>query len=308
VQRIACIRQAPSVSCALLRGTVFEMAHKRLKGKNKTKGSNVRKSLKEQAKKKSKKQANQPEGAKAAPPPAKVDGPEPVNKKQAKAQALLEKQNRSLYSGNERVLLVGEGNFSFARALCEHLGSGAGIYATALDSEAEVKTKYPDAAEHRRVIEDKLAGTTLLGVDATRLHKVKEFRGAFKKVVFNFPHIGGGEKDVEKSVAEHRKLLAAFFSSAARCLDPEAKGACIHVALKVGEPYKSWKVVQTARAACPDLDITAAVPFVPSAWPGYVHRRTHGFDSRFSSSQNEEIAKGAKVYIFRKRKLEAGEI
>lgn len=283
------------------------MAHKKLGGRSRPKISGTRKNLKQSAKKKGKKQAKQAEGVKAVPPPVKADGSEPMNKKEAKAQAILEKQNRSLYSGNERILLVGEGNFTFARALCEYVGSGAGVYATAFDSEAELQKKYPDAAEHRSAIEDKFGGTTLLGVDATRLHKVREFRGAFKKIVFNFPHIGGGEKDVEKSVAEHRKLLASFFSSAARCLDPEVKGACIHVALKVGEPYKSWKVVQTARAACPDIDISAAVPFVPSAWPGYVHRRTHGFDARFSSAANEEIAKGAKVYIFRMRKLQAEE-
>lgn len=283
------------------------MAHKKLRGNRSGKLSHTRKSLKQPVKKKGKNQAQKSDAAKVVTPVAKAAGAEHMNKKEAKQQALLEKQHRSLYSGNERVMLVGEGNFSFSRSLCEHLGSGAGIYATAFDSEAEVNKKYPDAVEHRRAIEEKLGGTTLLGVDATRLHKVKEFRGAFKKIVFNFPHLGGGEKDVEKSVGDHRKLLAGFFASASRCLDPEAKGACIHVALKVGEPYKSWKVVQTARAACPDLDITAAVPFVPSAWPGYVHRRTRGFDQRFSSEQNEEIANGAKVYIFRKRKLQVEE-
>lgn len=142
------------------------------------------------------------------------------------------------------------------------------------------------------------------GVDATRLHKVKEFKAAFRKIVFNFPHLGSGEKDVEKSVAQHRQLLAAFFASAAKCLDPE-HDSCIHVALKVGEPYKSWKVVQTARAACPELDLLTVVPFMAGAWDGYTHRRTAGFSERFSNAVSEELAKGAKVYIFRKRRRQA---
>merc|ERR1712146_313628 len=119
------------------------------------------------------------------------------------------------------------------------------------------------------------------------------------KIVFNFPHMGSGEKDVEKNIAQHRQLLAAFFASAIKCLDPEHDGF-IHVALKSGEPYKHWKIVQTARAACPELELRTAVPFMPSAWEGYAHRRTAGFSERYSPATSEELAKGAKVYVFRK--------
>jgi len=216
-------------------------------------------------------------------------------------QQLAEKQHKALYASGERMLLVGEGNFSFARALCQHLGAGSGIYATCLDSEAELLQKYPDAAECRKEIEGPLGGTCLMGVDATRLHKVKEFKGAFRKIVFNFPHLGSGEKDVEKNIAQHRKLLADFFTSAVKCLEPGVKEAQIHVALKLGEPYKSWKVVQTCRAACDDLELVNVIPFATTAWDGYAHRRTIGFDEKLSSAASEELAKGAKVYIFRKQ-------
>ncbi len=47
------------------------------------------------------------------------------------------------YAAGQRVLAVGEGNFSFARALARLLGgAGAGIVATALDAEAVVLQKY----------------------------------------------------------------------------------------------------------------------------------------------------------------------
>lgn len=100
---------------------------------------------------------------------------------EARIQAGQIRAHRQLYSQG-RVLLVGEGescddfcsargNFSFARALCEVRGSGEGIYASALDGEATLQRKYPDALQLRRTVEEK-GGTALLNVDATKLHKV----------------------------------------------------------------------------------------------------------------------------------------
>lgn len=225
---------------------------------------------------------------------------------EAKALALQEGQHRSLYAVGDKTLLVGEGNFSFARALCRGLGSGAGVIATCFDKDTVLGQKYPDAAEIRKDVEDKFGATTLVGVDATRIHKVQEFKGVFKTIVWNFPHIGGGETDVEKSVVQHRKLLSDFFTSAAQCLSDE-RGAAIHVALKEGEPYKSWKIAQTFRASCPDLEMLTAVPFATTAWDGYAHRRTVGFDERISKKESEELAKGAKVYVFGRRKIKKDE-
>lgn len=47
------------------------------------------------------------------------------------------------YEPQQRILLVGEGNFSFARALVRLFGGlGATLVATAHDTEAVVKEKY----------------------------------------------------------------------------------------------------------------------------------------------------------------------
>lgn len=47
------------------------------------------------------------------------------------------------YDSSQRVLLVGEGNFSFARALLRLFGGqGSGVVATAFDTEAAVLEKY----------------------------------------------------------------------------------------------------------------------------------------------------------------------
>lgn len=230
-----------------------------------------------------------------------------MNKKEARALANLEKAHRDLYAKDERILLVGEGNFSFARSLCKHLGSASGVYATSFDTAAQLSGKYDDAAEHRKEIEETFGGTCLTGVDCTRIHKIKEFKGAFRKIVFNFPHMGSGEKDVEKSVAQHRQLLAAFFASAVKCLDLNLD-CSIHVSLKSGEPYRSWKLVQTARAVCPELDLLTATPFMIDAFEGYEHRRTAGFNERHSAKDSEELEKGAKVYVFRHKRKQEDEV
>jgi len=229
-----------------------------------------------------------------APPKASAK----LTKKEKRLLAIKERNHKALYAGGGSILLIGEGNFSFASALCRHLGTGASVTATAFDSETKLNHKYPDAAEHRKAVDDELGGTTLVGVDATRLHHVREFKEAFQSIVWNFPYAAGGEADLSRIVEIHVKLLSDFFKSALRCLDPE-QDSTIHVALKSGEPYKSWKITQVAKTACPNqLELRNVVPFAPSAWPGYEHRRTKGFNDRFSKKDSEELEKGAKVYIF----------
>jgi hypothetical protein len=100
------------------------------------------------------------------------------------------------FKESDRILLIGEGNFSFAVALLqhppaplEHLPS-ANITATALDTEEECHTKYPDAEQNVRALREK--GTQVLfGVDATKLEKTPALKGkVFDRIVWNFPHAG----------------------------------------------------------------------------------------------------------------------
>lgn len=86
-----------------------------------------------------------------------------------------------------------------------------------------------------------------------------------------------------------------------KCLDHNLD-CSIHVSLKSGEPYRSWKIVQTARAVCPELDLLTATPFMADAFEGYEHRRTAGFNERHSAKDSEELAKGAKIYVFRHKR------
>jgi 25S rRNA (uracil2634-N3)-methyltransferase len=107
------------------------------------------------------------------------------------------------FQATDTVLLVGEGNFSFARALVNIDLSQSpfssqvaariipeNITATSYDSEDECYAKYPDAKE----IVSELRGKgveVLFNVDATKISsKGLGKRKVYDRVVFNFPHAG----------------------------------------------------------------------------------------------------------------------
>lgn len=72
------------------------------------------------------------------------------------------------YNKSKRILLVGEGDFSFTRSLLRLLGTGANLVATSYDSREVAHQKYASAAD----IEKELLASGVVvkyGVDATRL-------------------------------------------------------------------------------------------------------------------------------------------
>jgi len=96
----------------------------------------------------------------------------------------------------DKILLVGEGNFSFAQALvCNppvELRSfpPSNLTATAYDSEQACYEKYADAQEIVARLREKDV-EVLFGVDATRLEKTPSLKGRrWDRVVWNFPHAG----------------------------------------------------------------------------------------------------------------------
>ena len=66
--------------------------------------------------------------------------------------------------------------------------------------------KYPQAASLIKDLESEPDIRVLYGVDATKLAKAgKEIRkGKFDRIVFNFPHVGGLTKDVNRQVRHNQ--------------------------------------------------------------------------------------------------------
>lgn len=198
------------------------------------------------------------------------------------------------------VLLVGEGNFSFARALVEALGSGARVWATGLDDAATLAAKYPEAlAEHVAVLRQ-LGAHVVHGVDATQPGKAARALQArvFDRVAFHFPHAGRGIKDEELNIEANQNLVLGFLQTAAREL--LAPGGLVHVTLRTGKPYDQWNVPSLARTI--GLRVRSVATFDPRQWPAYRHRRTIGFREGVSAADNEDIARSRCItYILCKR-------
>ncbi|KAJ6601443.1 hypothetical protein DFH09DRAFT_1257922 [Mycena vulgaris] len=130
------------------------------------------------------------------------------------------------FRATDKILLIGEGNFSFARALIvdppaelTHLPA-RNVTATAYDTEAECYEKYPEAAEIVREI--KAAGVEVLfGIDATRLGKVSAFKGRkWDRIVWNFPHAGKGITDQDRNILSNQLLVLGFLRAAEGALAP----------------------------------------------------------------------------------------
>ncbi|KAI7820846.1 hypothetical protein BC939DRAFT_399180 [Gamsiella multidivaricata] len=216
------------------------------------------------------------------------------------------------YFDYDTILLVGEANFSFAKCLAlEILNRGDTITATTLDSFTNMTEKYEDAQENVKELED-AGATVLFEVNATKLSKIKSFKGKrFSKIVFNFPHAGAGIKDQDRNVVSNQKLLRAFFESAAPYLTDtdlgDKKPGEIHVTVKTGIPYDLWNIKRLATGTGL-LGVKTSFPFRPEQYPGYEHRRTIGFKEGVSQGENAEIKdKNPKTFVFVKKTAKEAE-
>ncbi|ORE10169.1 hypothetical protein BCV72DRAFT_34930 [Rhizopus microsporus var. microsporus] len=207
---------------------------------------------------------------------------------------------RPEYCSKDKLLLVGEGNFSFAKSLAEnYLMEGAeNMIATCYDSEEVLYEKYQEAKENIELIRE-LGATVMFNIDAT--HFSKEIRkNKYTKIIFNFPHAGAGIKDQDRNVIANQKLLTAFFQAAEPLLEKEGE---IHITLKTCKPYDLWSVKGLARS----LGVLATKgtrPFHPDDFPGYEHRRTLGYKEGVSKGGNLEILSSApKTFIFVRKEM-----
>ena len=137
---------------------------------------------------------------------------------------------------SSQILLCGEGDFSYCRALVEAFEHSAPadsqwrMVATTLDSRDTVIHKYHEKARSNlSFLESTDADrnqrlTILFGTDATRLHEnktiTKLFRGRdgatglpLTRIIFNFPHSGAGIKDRDRNILAQKKLLVDFFTA-----------------------------------------------------------------------------------------------
>jgi len=176
------------------------------------------------------------------------------------------------YSNSHKILLVGEGDFSFSLALANAFGSAENMVPTSLDSREKVLQLYDSAHKTLSNLE-RLGATVLHGVDATTMEKHHMIRNMrFHRIVYNLPHAGFyGKEDDEKVIKRHRHLLKMFFKNARSLL---TKSGEIHVTHKENGPYEKWELVKQAEEC--GLLLKGSVRFRTTDYPGYTNRRGAG--------------------------------
>lgn len=197
---------------------------------------------------------------------------------------------------DDKILLVGEGDFSFAKSLIEEHAC-CDVTATCLDSQQELFQKYsPQAEQHVQYLEDE-GQNVVYSVDATKLDQSKALKkhgGLFDVIMFNFPHVGGKSKDVNRQVRFNQELLVKFFGSAATLL---SSSGTIVVTLFEGEPYTLWNIRDLARHS--QLEVQRSFKFLAEAYPGYSHARTLGNIEGGGGWKGED--RDARSYVFQKK-------
>ena len=172
------------------------------------------------------------------------------------------------------MLLIGEGNFSFARSLCHRLPTAVGIVATTLDPMEELVEKYGS------VVRTNTSRCTMRGcvihfkVDATQMLMDAAVNSMkYRFILFNFPHtlhVQGGlaadEDDMAISVDGNRFLVKTYFKQGRSMLTEDGE---MQVTIKDHTVYRRWEIHLLGQSA--GLQLFHIFPFSSEDWPGYDH-------------------------------------
>ena len=161
-----------------------------------------------------------------------------------------------------RLLLVGEGNLSFARSLAERAKARASIIASTFEAE---RTLSENARRNATTLRD-LGARVLHGVDATRLESC--FKRGLRTIMFQFPN-SGSRRSVYGGTANYH-LMRRFLRSCDRVL---ASGGVVAITT-VDSPYYHGLFDVPGASDAAGFSVLSVHPFRRSRWNGYSHVNT----------------------------------
>ena len=138
------------------------------------------------------------------------------------------------FDKNDRILIIGDGDFSYTLSIVKKkLIKAKNVVATSFDTLEELHSKYPDTVDATlQELRELGVARVIHGIDGTRLAETlgvnirskRQGDGSGKSIdvlggltvnsiIFNFPHIGKHISDVERNILKNQELLSRFFGS-----------------------------------------------------------------------------------------------
>ncbi|XP_059662347.1 uncharacterized protein LOC132308317 [Cornus florida] len=197
------------------------------------------------------------------------------------------------YSSHQKILLVGEGDFSFSACLAVAFGSANNMIATSLNSQGFLRKNYGKASSNIEKLRSRGCKVTH-GVDATEMAKHLLFESMeFDCIIFNFPHAGFLNHESRKSeLRRHRKLVREFLANAKKMI---SKNGEIHISHKSNSFFLEWNVEFLASQA--GLRVIEAVDFNLNDYPGYHTKYGFGGDKNFNCNPSKTYKFGLRKNI-----------
>ncbi|KAI5790116.1 hypothetical protein EDC01DRAFT_114977 [Geopyxis carbonaria] len=194
-------------------------------------------------------------------------------KKQKQKKPIQHQNLFNPFLSSDDILLVGDGDFSFAATLSSHPTlAPRSLTATSYDSLPTVFQKYPQAEQH---LEQLSACKVFHDIDATKLHGYRPLRHTkYTKIAFLFPHVGGLTKDQNRQIRANQLMLTGFFQSLCKGRGLLQPGGKVVVTLFEGLPYELWDLKGIAKNA--GFYTERSGQWNWDEWKGYEHRRTLG--------------------------------
>ncbi|GLU23999.1 hypothetical protein SLE2022_399720 [Rubroshorea leprosula] len=208
------------------------------------------------------------------------------------------------YSSSHKILLVGEGDFSFSSCLANAFGYATNMVATSRDPREELLSKYTRAVENLKDLED-LGCNILHGIDAHTMseHAFLKLK-VFDRIVFNFPHSGFNTVFREHDswlIRRHQDLVRGFLRSAKKML---AENGEVHITHKTAYPFSKWEIEELAEKE--GLSLVEKEAFYRSDYQGYENKRGDGIscDLAFPVGQSStfKFNKASEKLIKKKKK------
>ncbi|KAK9156416.1 hypothetical protein Sjap_003896 [Stephania japonica] len=196
------------------------------------------------------------------------------------------------YCSSHKILLVGEGDFSFSACLGKAFGRADNMLATSLNTQEFLKKNYGKAMSNIQSLRSR-GCKVIHQVNATEMARYKKLNVVkYDRIVYNFPHAGFPvNESVEDHLRRNRDLVSLFMANAAKMIEEYGE---IHISHKCNKFFEQWGLQKLAKKN--GLVVMEEVKFNLSDYPGYNTKYGYGGDKNFDCNPS-------KTYKFRLKRL-----